>query len=123
MTNNHMLVLDLMYSDFAGHQYPSPATIAWTLRDGGRIVEVRPQAIKKLTAHEAQALSAGEFIRTVAGVDVLPHSQDGTGSASQLSSEEHAQNGSRPRRPSGVFLCCMAARDSALCASERPIPQ
>ena len=32
--------------------------------------------------------------------------------------EEHAQNGSRSRRLYGKFLHCMAARDSALCASE-----
>src|ERR1700685_1291989 len=34
----------------------------------------------------------------------------------RTSFEEHAQNGSRPRRPGRVFLRCMAARDSALCA-------
>jgi len=36
----------------------------------------------------------------------------------RIPSEEHAQNGSRPRRPGRVFLRCMAARDSALCAFE-----
>jgi len=36
----------------------------------------------------------------------------------RISFEEHAQNGSRPRRPGRVFLRCMAARDSALCAVE-----
>jgi len=74
MMNNHMLVLDLMYSDFAGHQYLSPGVIAWTMKDGGRIVEVRPQSIKKLTTAEAVALNAGENVRCVAGIDSHPES-------------------------------------------------
>src|SRR3984957_1438583 len=31
----------------------------------------------------------------------------------------NTQDKSRPRRPGRVFLCCMAARDSALCASSK----
>lgn len=87
MMNNHMLVLDLMYSDFAGHQYLSPAIVAWTMKDGGRIVEVRPQPIRKLTMEQAQQLNSGEYLRTVAGVDRIPDTQDGTGGSYQLSSE------------------------------------
>jgi hypothetical protein len=68
MMNNHMLVLNLLYSDFSGHRYLSPALIVWTLRDGGRIVEIRPQPIKKLLAAEAAEWDRGEYIKEVAGL-------------------------------------------------------
>ena len=71
MRNNHHLVLDLMYSDFAGHGYLSPAVIVWSMKDGGKIVEVRPKPIKKLTADQMASLSVGEYVRGVAGVDPL----------------------------------------------------
>ena len=87
MMNNHMLILDLMYSDFAGHQYLSPATVVWTLKDGGRIVEVRPQPIRKLTSEQAKELGAGEYLRTVAGVDTPAHNPGEIASQGQLSSE------------------------------------
>jgi hypothetical protein len=41
MLNNHMLQLDLFYSDFAGHVYMSPCIAAWSLTKG--IVEMKPE--------------------------------------------------------------------------------
>ncbi len=70
--NDHKLKLNLIYSDFAGHQYVSPAIVAWTIRDGGHIVSVAPQTIRKLTAAEAQQWNAGQYLPTVAGIDVFP---------------------------------------------------
>jgi hypothetical protein len=64
-----MLVLSLMYSDFAGHTYVSDNTVAWNLKDGGTIVRVKPGAIRKLYTDEAKKFAEGAYILGVAGLN------------------------------------------------------